>query len=94
MGRASAGTTHGLQCPDCATELELAPDGSNGVLRLYCPGCGGRFRAAAPDRSQWTGPARGPPLPDRLSVHSQLRWRAMVLRILEHLYWSVTRRLC
>src|SRR3954464_2106187 len=91
MGRAGAGTTQGLQCPDCATELTAA-EHSNGVLRLSCPGCGGRFRAASPAPMSVSGTAEveltplGPPTGGPL----KLRWRAMVLRILEHLYWSVT----
>jgi Zn-dependent protease with chaperone function len=84
-----------LQCPDCATELTAAAegaDGADGELRLACPGCGGRFRASSPASTRVNGtpevdlgslsPATVGPL--------KLRWRAMVLRILEHLYWSVT----
>src|SRR5271157_2665023 len=50
MGRASAGTTHGLQCPDCATDLELAPEDSHGVLRLFCPAAGA---ASVPHFGAW-----------------------------------------
>jgi hypothetical protein len=90
MGRASAGTTHGLQCPDCATDLEVAPEGSNGVLRLFCPGCGGRFRAALPSKANDRTPPEVTPLGPITVGPLALRWRALVLTILEQLYWSVT----
>ena len=59
MGQASAGTTHGLQCPDCATDLESALEASNGVIRLVCPGCGGRFRASLPSTAHEKNRAGG-----------------------------------
>jgi Zn-dependent protease with chaperone function len=90
MGRAGAGTMHGLQCPDCATELESVPEESNGVLRLSCPGCGGRFRAALPSSFNGRPGPEVAPLGPLTVGPLALRWRAMVLRILEHLYWSVT----
>ena len=86
MGRASAGTTHGLQCPDCATGLELAPAGSNGVLRLFCPGCGGRFRGALPSKANDRTPPEVTPLGPITVGPLALRWRALVLTILEQLY--------
>ena len=89
MGRAGAGATQGLQCPDCATELSAAAEGSSGVLRLSCPGCGGRFRAASPAPRIVSGPTEVDLAPSTVGP-LKLRWRAMVLRILEHLYWSVT----
>lgn len=90
MGQAGSGTTHGLQCPDCATDLELAPEGSNGVLRLLCPSCGGRFRAAF---QSMVVPAAAPEVTTLAPITVgplALRWCALVLRILDHLYWSVT----
>ena len=78
--------------PDCATELESSPEGSNGVLRLTCPGCGGKFLASS-TRHRANGRPDGSELaPLGLSTVGPLalRWRAMVLRILEHVYWSVT----
>jgi Peptidase family M48 len=95
MGRAVAGTTHHLQCPDCATDLEPELNGSSGVLRFSCPGCGGRFRAAHtspspvnPSSEAAHAPAPGP---NNVTVGPlKLRWRAMILVILERLYWSVT----
>src|SRR4029077_18725019 len=95
MGRAVAGTTHHLQCPDCATDLEPEHNGSSGVLRFSCPGCGGRFRAAPtsprpvhPSSEAAHAPAPGP---NNVTVGPlKLRWRAMILVILERLYWSVT----
>lgn len=96
MGQASTGTTHDLQCPDCETDLELAPEGSNGVLRLFCPGCGGRFRAALQysGNDKATPNDRATPVVTRLAPITlgplALHWRALVLRILEHLYWSMT----
>jgi len=90
MGQASAGTTFGLQCPDCATDLELAPKGSYGVLRLFCPGCGGRFRAALPNKASDKTMPEVTPLGPITVGPLALRWRALVLTILEHLYWSVT----
>ena len=90
MGQASAGTTHGLQCPDCASDLELAPEGSNGVLRLLCPGCGGRFRASLQSNANNRTTPEVAPLGPTTVGPLALRWRALVLRILEHLYWSVT----
>jgi len=90
MGRASAGTTHGLQCPDCATDLESAPEGSNGVLRLFCPGCGSRFRAALQSEAHERTTPEVTPLGPITVGPIALRWRALVLTILERLYWSVT----
>ena len=95
MGQTAAGTTHGLQCPDCAAELEPSPEGSNGVLRLICPGCGGKFRASHQASSN------GPPVAQEVAPLGlstvgpvALRWRAMVLRVLEHVYWLVTAAGC
>ncbi len=90
MGQASTGVMHDLQCPDCATDLELVPQGSNGVLRLFCPGCGGRFRAAFQSTAKAKTSAEVTPLAPITVGPVALRWRALVLRILEHLYWSVT----
>lgn len=91
MGRAGAGTTQGLRCPDCATELTAA-EHSHGVLRLSCPGCGGRFRAASPEPMNGNGSTEVElaPLTPSTVGPLNLRWRAMVLRIVEQLYWAVT----
>jgi Zn-dependent protease with chaperone function len=90
MGRAGAGTTQGLLCPDCATELEPAATGTPGMVRLSCPGCGGKFRV-----SRTAAPIERPgvelqPLAAPTVGPITLRWRSMVLRVIEHLYWSVT----
>lgn len=92
MGQASAGTMHSLQCPDCATELEVVPQGSHGVLRLECPGCGGRFRASPPVRATNRSDLEPATLAPGSSTVGPvaLRWRSLVLAILERLYWSVT----
>ncbi len=90
MGQASSGATHDLQCPDCATDLELGPEGSNGVLRLLCPGCGGRFRAAIPNTANHRAKPEVTPLAPITVGPLALRWRTLMLTILEHLYWTVT----
>lgn len=92
MGHASAGTAQALQCPDCAAELVAAPHGSNGVSRLECPGCGGRFRVSAPIPEPGhvdAEPSTAPSPPATLGP-VVLRWRALILVILERLYWSIT----
>ena len=60
MGQTAAGTAHGLRCPDCATELEPSSEGSGGVLRLTCPGCGGKFRVSQQNAGNGRPPARVP----------------------------------
>ncbi len=58
MARASAGTLHELVCPDCASELEQLPARPINVLKLFCPGCGGRF---ARNPGAHLAPRRSPP---------------------------------
>ena len=66
--------------------------GSNGVLRLECPACGGRFRASAPALGNGRPANEVPsltPCPSTVGPLA-LRWRGLVLIVLQHLYWSVT----
>ncbi len=64
MGRASAGTTHGLQCPDCATDLESELEGSNGVLRFSAPAAAAAFgRAHQPQPGEPTPEVAASPGP-------------------------------
>ncbi|WP_165223608.1 M48 family metallopeptidase [Aquisphaera insulae] len=98
MGRASVEATPALHCPDCAADLELLHEDRDGVFILACPGCRARFRATRARHDGGDGRAHGagPPLvdddgPGRATVGPvSLRWRAMILRVLEHLYWTVT----
>ena len=90
MGRAGVGTTQELLCPDCSAELEVAPEGSNGVVRLSCRSCGGRFRVARQLDRHGTALSDLAPLGQPTVGPVALRWRAMILRILENLYWAVT----
>ena len=62
------------------------------MLRLICPGCGGQVPRIAARHRATVGPRLDEvaPLGPSTVGPVALRWRAMVLRILEHLYWSVT----
>ncbi|QEH35562.1 Protease HtpX [Aquisphaera giovannonii] len=102
MGRAGVQTTPALRCPDCAADLGVVREDGDGVLLLACPGCRARFRATRAAHE----PRDGRPAPTAPQADSDgdgndtagqatvgpvaLRWRAMVLRILEHAYWTVT----
>jgi len=91
MDRASAKANLEFLCPDCTSRLERSEEGTLGVLRLSCPGCGSRFRAASPGKQR---PGRADAALESLSQPSagtiKLWWRALILRILERLYWSGT----
>ncbi|MGC8638926.1 MAG: M48 family metalloprotease [Isosphaeraceae bacterium] len=93
MGQASVGTMQSMHCPDCATELVVAAHGSGGVLRLECPACGGRFRVSRPEQQPGQPPlndvAPQPPAASTVGPVA-LCWRALVLVVLQRLYWSIT----
>jgi hypothetical protein len=88
-----------LTCPDCAAALEpidrVAHDFSSGPSRFTCPVCRGVFRVerVTPESSPKRGPAQLDPPPSPVAptpVGSlKLTWRALVLWILEKLFWSV-----
>ena len=92
MGRTGAGTTHGLAVSGLC---DRSGAGSRGFQRrapaLPAPAAAANsahrisHRATARPAAHEAAPL-GPSTVGPL----KLRWRAMVLRILEHLYWSVT----
>jgi hypothetical protein len=98
MGRAQAGISRELQCPDCATALDLIDSAANGdgdgPSRFACPVCRAVFRVerVPPEPSRKHAP--GVPSTSSLATPSpvgslKLVWRALVLWILERLFWSV-----
>lgn len=77
--------------PGLRVRAGVESKGSTGVLRLICSGGGGKFLAShqAPHNGQHAA-REVAPLGLSTVGPVMLRWRAMVLRILEHVYWSVT----
>jgi len=86
MDRAGAAeVSHGLLCPECATELGEHPQ--SGTAR--CPRCGRPVSIGAelraPGRTASSATNGSAPLGGLM-----LRWRNAILRLIEHLYWTVT----
>ncbi|APW62328.1 M48 family metallopeptidase [Paludisphaera borealis] len=94
MGRAQAGVSRELQCPDCAAGLEPVDSvvDADEPSRFTCPLCRGVFRVerVRPEPSRKPGPSHlAPPLAPSPVGSLKLVWRALVLWILEKLFWSV-----
>jgi hypothetical protein len=86
MDRAGAAkVSHGLLCPECATELGEHPR----LARARCPRCGRPISVGdepcAPGRPASSAANGSAPLGSLM-----LRWRNAILRLIEHLYWTVT----
>jgi len=92
MSRTRARVSQTPRCPDCRAVLEAVDATGPNPSRFACPICRGVFRvervpAAPPSPS----PSLPPPPVAVAPVGSlSLRWRGLVLRVLERLYWSVS----
>ena len=70
---------HGLNCPDCGSDLGPLGDPGSTVQRLLCPKCGGTFRAV---RRQLAAPSNPAPVEDGLG----LAFRVAALRVVPIVY--------
>ena len=96
MGRAQAGISRELRCPDCAGGLEPVDSLADAAesSRFVCPVCRGVFRVERVQPEPARNKPRSSPSPGEAAAPTpvgsiKLAWRALVLWILEQVFWSV-----
>lgn len=93
MSRTRAKVSQEPRCPDCEAVLEAIDANGSAPSRYACPICRGVFRVErvpiAPPPPSPSNPTLSPPTNGAAVGALSLRWRGLVLWVLERLYWSV-----